>query len=883
MASSTSLQARTNEPGRHDRRSPQLSVHWYLIGLVALFVAASVAGTVYGWRSARDDARDRALEDTAFAAQLGARAIADDLAALHANVAATAATPGLEAVFAGAPGCVLRFNPGNVFPNGHIDIVAADGTVGCSSLPDAEAPGGYAGETWLADAVAGPVLVGPIVDVRTGTGTIVDAAPVAGQGAVAGFFDTTTLGPGLAALLGGPRQLEFLVTDGATSLSRSVDAEQWDDVPLAGTSFDPASTAVERRDVDGTPRYYARAEVEGLGWTVFVGADRDAALADAASSFQRSAAIIGGGLLLCLLAALVAYRQITRPIRRLSRAVRAATQGDRSEVPDEGGAREVVGLSDDFRQLLASVERELVERHAAEEATTASEARYRALFAGHPLPMWLFDMSTRAVVEVNEAAVQRYGYSRSEFLAMTAESVPLGGDPSHEDAVEPEASGPVAHRARHIARDGSPIDVEVKTQVMPLGDRLVCLVSADDVTERDRLEAQLRQSQRLESLGQLAGGVAHDFNNLLNVMLNYAGFVEGNAAAALVDDASDIRWQEVHDDATQVIRSVERAAALTRQLLAFARRDVVQPIVVQVPELVVGVQNLLRRTLGEDIDLRSNLADDAHPVLADPGQLEQILVNLAVNARDAMPDGGTLEIAVDNLDVDGDYTATHLVAPGPYLRIRVSDTGVGMDRETVDRAFEPFFTTKGVGSGTGLGLATVYGIVTQARGHAEIYSEPGLGTTVSLLLPATTAEVEPGSAPQPDSVVGGDETILVVEDRDDLRATTERILTTRGYRVLTAADGPAAIAVAERADHPIDLVLSDVILAGGLDGAQTAARLADVVPGAKVLFMSGYAQPILSARAAVPEGAPLIEKPFTATALLARVRAALDDTTVTAP
>jgi PAS domain S-box-containing protein len=882
MASSTSSPALTSGP----RRRLQVSVHWFLIALVALFVAAAGAGTAYGWRSARDDARDRAIEDAAFAAQLGARAIADDLAVLQTTVATTAAQPALADVLAGVPGCALSFGVGDVFESGHIDVVAADGTVMCTSLPTADAPAGYAGEAWLTDATAGPVLVGPVVDPRTGGASIVAAAPVAaapvaGQGALAGFYDTATIGEGLAALLGGPRQLEFVVTDGTTSISRSIDADRWDGVPLADTSFDPASTAVERRDLDGTRRYYASAEVEGLGWTLHVGADRDAALSDAASSFRRSAAIIGGGLLLCLLAALVAYRQITRPILRLSRDVRAATHGERVDLHHQRGAREVVGLSDDFRELLASVERELLERRAAEDATAASEARYRALFAGHPLPMWLFDTSTRAVIEVNEAAIQRYGYTRAEFLAMTAESVPLGSDPSDEASVPLEAAGPAARRARHIARDGSPIDVEVKAQVMVLGDREVCLVSADDVTERDRLEAQLRQSQRLESLGQLAGGVAHDFNNLLNVMLNYAGFVEANAAAALANDAAvDTRWQEVHDDAAQVIRSVERATALTRQLLAFARRDVVRPVVLQVPDLVGGVEQLLRRTLGDDIDLRTTLAD-ARPVHADPGQLEQILVNLAVNARDAMPDGGALEIAVDDLDVDGDYTATHLVTPGTYVRIRVSDTGVGMDRETVERAFEPFFTTKDIGSGTGLGLATVYGIVTRANGHVEIYSEPGLGTTVSVLLPATTAAVDDPAEPRVEPVVGGDETILVVEDRDDLRATTERILTARGYRVLTATDGPTAVAIAERSDHPIDLVLTDVILAGGLDGGQTASRLADVVPGAKVLFMSGYAQPVLTARVTLPEGALLIEKPFTATTLLARVRAALDGDQVT--
>jgi PAS domain S-box-containing protein len=388
--------------------------------------------------------------------------------------------------------------------------------------------------------------------------------------------------------------------------------------------------------------------------------------------------------------------------------------------------------------------------------------------------------------------------------------------------------------------------------------------------ERERLQNQVHQAQRLESLGQLAGGIAHDFNNLLAVIMNYAAFVAEDLEAAGEKDGEE-RWRSTREDVEQVRLASERAAHLTHQLLAFARREVVQPEVVDVNDIVGEIEQLLRRTLGEHVELHSSLGEDLRPVLIDPGQLEQILVNLAVNSRDAMPDGGTLRIDTANLDVDLEYAvARPSLTPGSYVRLRVSDTGSGMSTETVHRAFDPFFTTKPPGEGTGLGLATVYGIIQQAGGRSQIYSEPDVGTTVTVLLPATeqaraSSEVRVASPRR-----RCEETILLVEDEDALREVTRRILVAAGYEVIMAHNGLEALKAAEAHDAHIDVLLSDVIMPQ-MNGPQVAEQLMIQRPATRVLLMSGFAQPILDSGGHLLPGVGLIEKPFSAPALLEKL------------
>ncbi len=394
--------------------------------------------------------------------------------------------------------------------------------------------------------------------------------------------------------------------------------------------------------------------------------------------------------------------------------------------------------------------------------------------------------------------------------------------------------------------------------------------------EKERLLNQLHHARRLESLGELAGGIAHDFNNLLAVIINYAGFV-GEDLDAGEPGASAEKRIVMRADVEQISVAAERAAHLTRQLLAFARREVVQPDVVDVNAVVTAVEQLLRRTLGEHIELRSELAPELRSVLIDPGQLEQILVNLAVNARDAMPEGGVLKIDTANIEIDDTYAhGRPELRPGPHVRLRVSDSGTGMPREVVERAFDPFFTTKAPGQGTGLGLATVYGIVQQAGGRARIYSEAGVGTTFTALLP-TTDRTPIREAPAIDPTeLRGEETVLLVEDEDALREVTRRILISAGYRVLSAASGDEALAVATEQRGRIDLLLTDVIMPR-MHGPQLAEQIAINWPSIQTMFMSGFAHPILDSGGHLEPGVMLIEKPFSAPILLAKVRQVLSD------
>jgi len=389
------------------------------------------------------------------------------------------------------------------------------------------------------------------------------------------------------------------------------------------------------------------------------------------------------------------------------------------------------------------------------------------------------------------------------------------------------------------------------------------------VRDKAQVEARLRQAQRLENLGELAGGVAHDFNNLLAVILNHASFATRELTGAAGPDWAQRRDAAI-SDLGQVEQAAQQAARLTRQLLAFARREVIRPQVLDLDNVITAVEEMLRRTLGEHIELATGLAGDLQPVLADPGQLEQVLVNLAVNARDAMPGGGTLTIDTSNIIVDADYIAGGSGArPGHNVRLRVSDTGTGMTPEVIEHVFEPFFTTKQEGAGTGLGLATVYGIITQAGGDIRIYSEPGAGTTFSITLPVTAQAAVPGLEPVRYQRAPQGETVLVVEDHAALRAVTERIFARNGYHVITAASGPEALAVARGYPGEIHLLVTDVLMPR-MFGNEVAEKLRQIKPGIEVLFMSGYARPVLASQGGLDPGVALVEKPFSEAELLGK-------------
>ncbi|HEX2045492.1 MAG TPA: PAS domain S-box protein [Gaiellaceae bacterium] len=407
----------------------------------------------------------------------------------------------------------------------------------------------------------------------------------------------------------------------------------------------------------------------------------------------------------------------------------------------------------------------------------------------------------------------------------------------------------------------------METHAVPLaganGEVRAALSVTRDVTERRRLEEQLFRSQKLEAVGRLAGGVAHDFNNLLTGILGYADLLYMGLAE---DDPR-------RADAAEVKRAAERAATLTRQLLAFSRRQVLKPRVIDLNRVVEDMERMLRRLIGEDVELVTAVDPALGRVEADPGQIEQVIANLVVNARDAMPEGGRLVLETENVEVDGTFTAGRVeMPPGAYVVLAVTDTGVGMDAETQAHAFEPFFTTKEVGKGTGLGLATVYGIVKQSGGYIWVYSEQGEGTTFRIYLPRVEKPGDELAADGQAAAGEGSETVLVVEDEGVVRQLIARDLAGRGYTVLTAATGLEALAVADGHAGPIEVVVTDVVMPG-MGGLELMRRLAEARPDTKVVYMSGYAE-----RAVADELAPcpLLQKPFNASALAAKIREVLD-------
>jgi nitrogen-specific signal transduction histidine kinase/ActR/RegA family two-component response regulator len=389
-----------------------------------------------------------------------------------------------------------------------------------------------------------------------------------------------------------------------------------------------------------------------------------------------------------------------------------------------------------------------------------------------------------------------------------------------------------------------------------------------DLTETRKLERQLQQSQKLEAVGQLAGGVAHDFNNMLTIILGYSDL--------LLDSLNE--RDPLRESVLAIDEAATRAARLTRQLLAFSRRQVLQFEVLDINAVVAGIREMAQRLIGEDITLTVSLQPDLRRVRADSAQLEQVIMNLAVNARDAMPRGGSLTIETRNVGLDADYAAQYNseVRPGEYVLLAVSDTGHGMDKATLAHIFEPFFTTKEPGKGTGLGLAMAFGIVRQSGGHIAAYSEPGLGATFKIYLPIVAEDSHvPSPTTNKRTVTAGTETILLVEDEDAVRNLARLILTRQGYTVLEARNGGEALLLWERHGEEVDLLVTDVVMPH-MSGRQVADRLRALRPSIRVLFLSGYTDDAVIRHGVIDAGVPFLQKPFKADSLAQKVREALD-------
>jgi two-component system, cell cycle sensor histidine kinase and response regulator CckA len=506
----------------------------------------------------------------------------------------------------------------------------------------------------------------------------------------------------------------------------------------------------------------------------------------------------------------------------------------------------------------------------------ASEAWKGAILDASPDAIITVD-SENKVLEFNAAAQKVLGWGSSQSACgrqpelILASSPDSSGKGALRDFVLDISSLETGRRIEVIAQrtDGSQFPAEITVSPIQLTARTAYAVWLRDITDQRRLKNQLWRSQKMEAVGRLAGGVAHDFNNLLTVISGYSDLVLASLAV------SDPRRKNVEE----ILKAGERAASLTRQLLAFSRRQVLAPQPLDLNAVVLNLDKMLRRLIGEDIEVLNVLAPDLWTVKADPGQIEQVLVNLAVNARDAMPEGGKLTIETGNAKIDGQTARQHEppMPAGDYVMLGVSDDGCGMDQETQNLIFEPFFTTKEEGKGTGLGLATVYGIVKQSGGFIWVYSEPGRGASFKIYLPRTDNEKEPGSSAESKEMarVSGTETLLVVEDECAVRDLVCGVLESAGYAVLLASRGEEAIQIAKAHQTPIDLLLTDVVMPQ-MGGRELAKAIEIMDPKIKVVYMSGYAEKAIVHQGILEPGAVLIQKPFTPDALLRKIREVLD-------
>jgi PAS domain S-box-containing protein len=542
----------------------------------------------------------------------------------------------------------------------------------------------------------------------------------------------------------------------------------------------------------------------------------------------------------------------------------AGRHRDGRDIPVEVGLNPVT--LDGRPYVVASV-LDITRRREAERALAERETRLRSLLDNAHVSVSVLTPDG-VVLEVNRYMLDLLGVTEDAIVGHHIREFQVPGQEEETVAAYQANVRQGEGRTRDVELrrpDGTTVLMDFSAVRVRYGDDDLVLTIGRDVTAERRMERQLQMAQRMEAVGRLAGGVAHDFNNLLTAIRGYAELLRED-----LPDAAPGR-----EDVDEILTAAGRATALTRQLLAFSRQQVLRPRIVDLNELATGTEKLLRRLIGEDVQLAVHLAPVPVLVKADPGQIEQVIINLAVNSRDAMPQGGTLAIETSAVDLDESYAAMHLpVVPGPYVMLTVTDTGVGMSKDVQARIFEPFFTTKEAGKGTGLGLATVYGIVKQSDGYIWVYSEPGQGTTFRIYLPRVAGEADAPLAAAPVVATGGSETILLVEDDEPLRRLARQVLERHGYTVLDAADPEQALAVAAHVGV-VQLLLTDVVMPG-MGGRELAERLLRERPGLKVLYISGYADDAIAHHGMLTPGAELLQKPYGSEMLLRKVRETLD-------
>ncbi|HEY1381123.1 MAG TPA: response regulator [Gemmataceae bacterium] len=615
---------------------------------------------------------------------------------------------------------------------------------------------------------------------------------------------------------------------------------------------------------------------------------RTAVASDGATALDRLAATRSAGtpppdlLLVNLKLPDMTGEQLLRTLDERNQSVPhvvLAEHGDEKRAAEQlrAGALDYLMKDGTLLELLPAVVRRAAEQIDRRKLLQEAEIAYEHLRRHYEMILYAagegicgLDLGGR-ITFVNPAALRMLGYELHELLgadlAALAERPVAGANGRVRDALAANTTFR-SHDQVFWRKDGSCFPIEyTSTPIREDGRQIGSVFVFKDVTERRALEEQYRQSQKLEAVGRLAGGVAHDFNNLLTVVSGYSDLLANNSSLD----------QKAQEAVKEVQGASDRAIAVTRQLLAFSRKQMLHPRPLDLNGVITEINKLIRRLIGEDITLVTHLADGLAPVRADPGQLEQVILNLAVNARDAMPKGGTLTITTGEVKVDVTAAANQPgLRPGRYALLTVADTGHGMDAQTKARIFEPFFTTKESGKGTGLGLATVYGIVVQSGGHIDVSSELNRGTVFRVLWPQAAGPAKPGSAHDLDlSVRGGTETVLLVEDEDAVRGLAAKVLASYGYRVIEARDGAEAEQVGRRGGDYLHLMVTDVVMPG-ISGLELATRLEPVRPKMKVLFMSGYTDDAIVRRGVLAEDAAFLQKPFTPEVLARKVREVLD-------
>ena len=791
---------KTNIPDRHGWALRHY-MSFFMVALLAVAIVAAIATRSI----AEQDAREAAQGDASFAARVAATEITDNLALMAQTTAKLAADPQVPAILAGPIGpCSLTFGGSRLFSAGHLDIVKPDGSVKCSSqaFPTGLA---YGVAPWLQAAINTPTTSAPYLDPFTGQMSAVVASPVAGGlGTVVAVVDLAPLGPNLAATLGGSRHLEFIVTtaDTGTALARSVDPARWVGANLASTAFARSAGQVERPDVSGTTRVYGTSAVAPTAWLVYAGADAAAALSAADLSANRGLAIIAGGVAVMLVVAFVVYRRVAQPVRQLSRVMRGSIPGDAVSAVSSSGAMEVTGLARDFDALMMTVKEELAVRLTNEQAAVQSERNYRMLFQGHPQPMWLYDVDTLAFLDVNDSAVERYGYSREEFLAMNITDIRPSQDvPKLLEIVgKPLPAFDKTGPWRHLLKSGTTVQVLVTSHATRFADHNARFVLAEDLSESHRLELELHRSQaRAESTAELSRAkdemvsmVSHEMRTPLASIVGFTELlVTREVTAAQRKEYLAVMLQEGH-----------RLTALINDFLDLRRIEgghlTMRFAPADATALIKRAVELFSDPAHSPIETR--LPDDLPLIRADSDSIFRVVANLLSNARKYSPNGGAIVVSAGLVE--------------EMVEISVEDEGLGIPADAVNHLFHKFYridtADRRTIKGTGLGLAISKNIVEAHGGKINASSAgAGHGSRFSFTIPMVREQAQTGD-------------VVVVEDDSGFAHLLEAELSARGMSSVWAPD-------AETAEHLMTnrgarAVVLDLLLPG-LSGEAFLQRL----------------------------------------------------------